>query len=89
MAEEARTALNAKQTSEVARAKVQADAVHNAAQEAEAARIAAELTETVRIEFEEDVYGVEDPAGTILLKGRAYRIADPLIDYVLAGDVAL
>jgi len=41
----------------------------------------------VQIKFEQDVYGVEDPAGTIPLKGRAYRVADPLIDYVLTGDV--
>ncbi|MGZ5025698.1 MAG: phage tail protein [Methylobacter sp.] len=42
----------------------------------------------VHIEFEEDVYGVEDPAGTIPLKGKMYRVADPEIDYVLSGDIA-
>ena len=41
----------------------------------------------VQIEFEQDVYGVEDPAGTIPLKGKMFRIADPLVDYVLSGDV--
>lgn len=43
----------------------------------------------VRIKFEQDVYGVEDPAGTIPLKGKRYRVVDPIIDYVLSGDVAL
>jgi len=42
----------------------------------------------VQIKFEEDVYGVEDPDGTIPLKGKMYRVADPEIDYVLTGDVA-
>lgn len=41
----------------------------------------------VQIEFEEDVYGVEDPSGTIPLKGKMYRIADPEIDYVLTGEI--
>lgn len=42
----------------------------------------------VHIEFEQDVYGVEDPAGTIPLKGKFYRLVDPVVDYVLTGDVA-
>jgi len=42
----------------------------------------------IHIGFTEDVYGVEDPAGTIPLKGKLYRVADPEIDYVLSGDVA-
>lgn len=41
----------------------------------------------VHINFEEDVYAVEDPAGTIPLRGALYRLADPETDYVLTGDV--
>jgi len=42
----------------------------------------------IQIKFVEDVYGVEDPDGLIPLNGKTYRIADPVIDYVLSGDVA-
>ncbi|MFZ2405531.1 MAG: phage tail protein [Methylobacter sp.] len=42
----------------------------------------------VRIKFEQDVYAVEDAVnGTILYRGKRYRIAEPEIDYVLSGDV--
>lgn len=43
----------------------------------------------VQIKFEQDVYAVEDPAGTIPLKGKLYRVVDPVVDYVLTGDIAL
>ncbi|MGZ5620561.1 MAG: phage tail protein [Methylobacter sp.] len=42
----------------------------------------------VQIKFEQDVYGIEDAAGTILLKGKKYKVANPEIDYALSGDVA-
>lgn len=42
----------------------------------------------VQIKFEQDVCGIEDDTGTILIKGKKYKVADPEIDYVLSGDVA-
>jgi hypothetical protein len=43
----------------------------------------------VQIKFEQDVYAVEDEvAGTITIKNKKYRVADPEIDYVESGDVA-
>ena len=41
----------------------------------------------ISIEFEEDVYGVEDPAGSIKLDGKNYRLADPVVDYAETGEV--
>jgi hypothetical protein len=43
----------------------------------------------MRIKFEQDVCAVEDAvAGTITIKNKTYRVADPEIDYVESGDVA-
>jgi hypothetical protein len=41
----------------------------------------------ISISFEEDVYATPDPAGTIVLNGVNYRLADALIDYAETGDV--
>lgn len=42
---------------------------------------------TITIDFEEDVYGVADPAGPVVIGGIHYRLADPIIDYALSGEV--
>ena len=41
----------------------------------------------ISIAFEEDVHGVEDPAGPIELNGTHYRLADIEIDYAEEGEV--
>lgn len=43
----------------------------------------------VSIAFEQDIYAVEDSSGSIPLNGKHYRIADPVTDYVLDGDISL
>jgi len=41
----------------------------------------------ITISFEEDVLAVPDPAGTIVLAGINYRLADVVIDYADQGEV--
>lgn len=41
----------------------------------------------ITISFEEDVHAVPDPAGTIVLSGQHYRLADVNIKYAEDGEV--
>jgi len=41
----------------------------------------------ISIEFDEDVFGVEDPSGPIVLDGINYRLADPVVNYAETGEV--
>lgn len=41
----------------------------------------------ITISFEEDVLAVPDPAGTIVLGGNLYRLADVVVDYAEDGEV--
>lgn len=41
----------------------------------------------ITISFEEDVIGIEDPAGPIPFNGLNYRLADDVIDYAETGEV--
>lgn len=39
------------------------------------------------VEFEQDVYAVEDPAGPIVLRGKNYAITTPVVDIATEADI--
>ena len=41
----------------------------------------------ISISFEEELYGIEDPAGTIELFGTRYRLDSQLVNYAETGEV--